>query len=238
MKQNQIILLCLGALVATNCAKSEYRITEPAPTLEIKALQDTYTLQEPAYIQLKVSQQGYDGEFQVSAVLSEGVCELTMQGRDLPTDGTWTSMSNATEILTLTPTKAGTLKISFEVKSKNGGQSGRSFINFTVKESPALQFSIEYPETASIASPVALTMIVTKTGWEGAIPVKYEQLSGNGTLQYGAVNLAPSVNFSVPANSEQPLYYTPDARGIHKLQFSATDGRTTEYKTIEIIITN
>lgn len=235
---NKTIIILIGCILFNSCSKSTYRITEPAPTLEIKALQDTYTLQEPAYIQLKVSQQGYDGEFQVSAVLSEGVCELTMQGRDLPTDGTWASMSNATEILTLTPTKAGTLKISFEVKSKNGGQSGRSFINFTVKERPALQFSIECPETASIASPVALTMIVTKTGWEGAIPVKYEQLSGNGTLQYGAVNLAPSVNFSVPANSEQPLYYTPDARGIHKLQFSATDGRTTEYKTIEIIITN
>ena len=235
---NKTIIILIGCILFNSCSKSTYRITEPAPTLEIKALQDTYTLQEPAYIQLKVSQQGYDGEFQVSAVLSEGACELTMQGRDLPTDGTWASMSNATEILTLTPTKAGTLRISFEVKSKDGGQSGRSFINFTVKERPALQFSIECPETASIASPVALTMIVTKTGWEGAIPVRYEQLSGNGTLQYGAVNLAPSVNFSVPANSEQPLYYTPDARGIHKLQFSATDGRTTEYKTTEIIITN
>ena len=186
---NKTIIILIGCILFNSCSKSTYRITEPAPTLEIKALQDTYTLQEPAYIQLKVSQQGYDGEFQVSAVLSEGVCELTMQGRDLPTDGTWASMSNATEILTLTPTKAGTLRISFEVKSKDGGQSGRSFINFTVKERPALQFSIECPETASIASPVALTMIATKTGWEGAIPVRYEQLSGNGTLQYCAVIL-------------------------------------------------
>ncbi len=77
---NKTIIILIGCILFNSCSKSTYRITEPAPTLEIKALQDTYTLQEPAYIQLKVSQQGYDGEFQVSAVLSEGVCELTMQG--------------------------------------------------------------------------------------------------------------------------------------------------------------
>lgn len=238
MKKHREIIIFLLLLIVAGCEESEYRITEPKPTLEVKALQETYTLQEPAYIQLKISQQGYNGEFQVSAILNEGSCKLTMQGSDLSTDGTWTSMHNATEILTLTPTKAGQLRISFEVKAKDGEQSGRSFINFTVQESPALQFSILYPETASITHPVELTITVTKTGWEGAVPVKYEQLSGSGTLQYGAVSITPSVSFSVPANSEQPLYYAPNARGIHKLQFSATDGRTTEYKTIEIIITN
>lgn len=238
MKKYHEIILFLLLLMVVGCEKSEYRITEPTPTLEVKALQETYTLQEPAYIQLKISQQGYDGEFQVSAVLSEGACRLTMQGSDLPTDGTWTSMPNATEILTLTPTKVGQLRISFEVKAKDGEQSGRSFINFAVQESPALQLSILCPATASITNPVELTITVTKTGWEGAVPVKYEQLSGSGTLQYGAVSVTPSVSFSVPANSEQPLYYAPNARGIHKLQFSATDGRTTEYETIEIIITN
>ncbi|MFQ7502216.1 MAG: hypothetical protein ACLRMJ_02070 [Alistipes finegoldii] len=81
-------------------------------------MQDSYIINQPAYLQLKVSQQGYDGEFQLSAVLNEGACELSMQGSDLPTDGTWTSMSNTTEILTLTPTLAGPLRISFEVKTK------------------------------------------------------------------------------------------------------------------------
>ena len=51
-----------------------------------------------------------------------------MQGSNLPTDGTWTSMSNTTEILTLTPTLAGPLRISFEVKTKEGEQSGRSLV--------------------------------------------------------------------------------------------------------------
>ena len=71
LSMNKTIIILIGCILFNSCSKSTYRITEPAPTLEIKALQDTYTLQEPAYIQLKVSQQGYDGEFQVSAVLSE-----------------------------------------------------------------------------------------------------------------------------------------------------------------------
>lgn len=231
-------LIILFILLLAACNKTEYRITEPKPTLEVTALQDSYIINQPAFLQLKVTQQGYDGEFQLSAVLNEGACELAMQGSGLPTDGTWTSMSNTTEILTLTPTLAGPLRISFEVKAAEGEQSGRSFINFNVQKSPALALEVEYPETASITERIELTMLLTKTGWTGAIPVTYTQLTGNGTLQYGAVTITPTEAVSVPANMEQPLYYTPTARGIHRIQLSATDGYTTEFKTIEIIVTN
>ena len=232
MKKYREIILPLLLFAAAGCEKSEYRITEPRPTLEVTALQDSYIINQPAYLQLKVSQQGYNGEFQLSAVLSEGACELSMQGSGLPTDGTWASMSNTTEILTLTPTLAGPLRISFEVKT------GRSFINFNVQKSPALALEVEYPETASITERIELTMLLTKTGWTGAIPVTYTQLTGNGTLQYGAVTITPAEAFSVPANMEQPLYYTAAERGMHRLQFSATDGYTTQFKTLEIIVTN
>lgn len=238
MKRYQMLFLFLWALTASSCAKSEYRITEPSPTLEVTALQDSYTFQEPAYLQVKVRQLGYDGDFSLSTVLSEGACKLTMQGKEISTNGEWITLDNSTEILTLTPTKAGELRISFEVKTKKGEQSGRSYINLMVQESPALHLEIDYPETASISGPVELCMLLTQKGWEGALPIKYEQLEGLGTLQYGAVILTPSKNFSVPANTEQPFYYIPNERGVHKLQFSATDGYTTEYKTIEIIITN
>ena len=221
MKLFRTTLLYLWAMAAFGCGKSEYRITEPRPTLEVTALQDVYIINQPAYLQLKVSQQGYDGEFQLSAVLSEGA-----------------SMSNTTEILTLTPTLAGPLRISFEVKTKEGEQSGRSFINFNVQKSPALALEVEYPETASVTERIELTMLLTKSGWTGAIPVTYTQLAGSGTLQYGAVAVTPAEAFSVPANSEQPLYYTAAERGMHRLQFSATDGYTTQFKTLEIIVTN
>ena len=161
-----------------------------------------------------------------------------MQGSVLSTDGTWTSMSNTTEILTLTPTLAGPLRISFEVKAQEGEQSGRSFINFNVQKSPALALEVEYPETASITERIELTMLLTKSGWTGAIPVTYTQLAGSGTLQYGAVTVTPAEAFSVPANIEQPLYYAPAERGMHRLQLSATDGYTTQFKTLEIIVTN
>lgn len=58
-------------------------------------------------------------------------------------------------------------------------------------------------------------MLLTKSGWTGAIPVTYTQLAGSGTLQYGAVAVTPAEAFSVPANMEQPLYYTPAAAGHH-----------------------
>ena len=150
MKKYREIILPLLLFAAAGCEKSEYRITEPRPTLEVTALQDSYIINQPAYLQRKVSQQGYDEEFQISAVRSEGACELSMQGSNLPTDGTWTSMSNTTEILTLTPTLAGPLRISFEVKTKEGEQSGRSFVNFNVQKSPALALEVEYTETAFI----------------------------------------------------------------------------------------
>ena len=118
------------------------------------------------------------------------------------------------------------------------GQSGRSFVNFNVQKSPALALEVEYPETASITERIELTMLLTKSGWTGAIPVTYTQLAGSGTLQYGAVAVTPAEAFSVPANSEQPLYYTAAERGMHRLQFSATDGYTTQFKTLEIIVTN
>ena len=70
-------------------------------------------------------------------------------------------------------------------------------------------------------------------------PVSYTHLDVyKRQLQYGAVAVTPAEAFSVPANSEQPLYYTAAERGMHRLQFSATDGYTTQFKTLEIIVTN
>lgn len=236
MKRHRTIALFLLILSTVGCERSEYGTTEPRPTLEVTALQDTYTINQPAYLQIKVAQQGYSGEFRISAVLNDGACNLIMQGRDLPTSGEWVSMANATEILTLTPTQTGPLRISFEAKTAGGEQSGRSYVNFDVEESPVLDLRIEYPETISITEQIRLTMTLTKSGWTGAIPVQYTQLAGNGTLQYGAVIITPGEAFSVPANTEQPLYYVPAERGVHRLQFSATDGYSTEFETIEIIV--
>ena len=56
-------LIILFILLLAACKKTEYRITEPKPTLEVTALQDSYIINQPAFLQLKVSQQGYDGEF-------------------------------------------------------------------------------------------------------------------------------------------------------------------------------
>ena len=179
MKKYREIILPLLLFAAAGCEKSEYRITEPRPTLEVTALQDSYIINQPAYLQLKVSQQGYDEEFQISAVLSEGACELSMQGSNLPTDGTWTSMSNTTEILTLTPTLAGPLRISFEVKTKEGEQSGRSFVNFNVQKSPALALEVEYPETASITERIEMTMLLTFFFNDTATTEIYTQLTGS-----------------------------------------------------------
>ena len=121
MKKYREIILPLLLFAAAGCEKSEYRITEPRPTLEVTALQDVYIINQPAYLQLKVTQQGYDGEFQLSAVLSEGACELSMQGSDLPTDGTWASMSNTTECTA--PQKLDTfgvffMKYNYEIRLK------------------------------------------------------------------------------------------------------------------------
>lgn len=112
------------------------------------------------------------------------------------------------------------------------------YLAFFLVPRPALALEVEYPETASVTERIELTMLLTKSGWTGAIPVTYTQLAGSGTLQYGAVAVTPAEAFSVPANSEQPLYYTAAERGMHRLQFSATDGYTTQFKTLEIIVTN
>ena len=76
------------------------------------------------------------GGYLLSAVLQEGGCSLSMQGSEVPTSGEWIPLAGASEILTLVPTLAGPLRISFEVKAEGGEQSGRSFVHFTVTESP------------------------------------------------------------------------------------------------------
>ena len=209
-------LIILFILLLAACKKTEYRITEPKPTLEVTALQDSYIINQPAFLQLKVSQQGYDGEFQLSAVLNEGACELAMQGSGLPTDGTWTSMSNTTEILTLTPTLAGPLRISFEVKAAEGEQSGRSFINFNVQKSPALALEVEYPETASITERIELTMLLTKSGWTGAIPVTYtrgrDHTPGRSILRAGEHGTAALLH---PGRAGHPPYSALGDGRIH-----------------------
>lgn len=219
------------------CEKKTYQSTEPIPTLEVTAMQDTYVIDQAAYLQIRINQQGYEGGHMLSVVLQEGACSLTMQGSEVPTSGEWISMPSTSEILTLTPTQVGPLRISFEVKDKDGEQSRRSFIYFSVTGSSTLEFEINAPTTSSISSSVEIVLRLTKTGWTGTIPVRFEQITGSGTLQYGSVTVNSGDDIATPANSEQTLYYTPGVRGIHKLQFSATDGYTTQYVNAEIIIT-
>ena len=168
MKKYREIILPLLLFAAAGCEKSEYRITEPRPTLEVTALQDSYIINQPAYLQLKVSQQGYDEEFQISAVLSEGACELSMQGSNLPTDGTWTSMSNTTEILTLTPTLAGPLRIS---SSK-----------YQIVE-PKPQLSLSTVATVcELGQAVSLTLAVSQEGVDGNFSLSAFIREGKATL--------------------------------------------------------
>ena len=50
MKKYREIILPLLLFAAAGCEKSEYRITEPRPTLEVTALQDSYIINQPAYL--------------------------------------------------------------------------------------------------------------------------------------------------------------------------------------------
>lgn len=237
MKQFFTTTIVVLSLMLAACEKKDYATTEPAPKMEISAFQDSYVIGREAYLQLKIERQGYEGAYQLSIVLEEGSCTLKMQGNEVAMDGTWITMENATEILTLTPETAGPLRISFEVKAEGGEQSGSSFLNFNVLESPALKLEVEVPATVKVSTPTPLTLRLEKTGWTGSIPVKFDQISGSATLQLGAVEIASGQTVSIPANSEQVLYYTPATRGTHKMQFSATDGYTTQYTHVEFIVT-
>lgn len=230
-------ILLISMLLCVSCEKKTFQSSEPTPTLEVTSMQNSYVIDQAAYLQIKISQQGYEGDYQLSTVLQEGGCSLTLKGSEIPTTGDWITMSSKSEILTLVPTQIGPLRISFEVKDKNGGQSGRSLINFSVAESPELKFEINAPTSSSISSPVTINLYITKAGWTGTIPVRFEQIAGSGVLQFGSLTIETGKDIAVPANSEQILYYTPSSRGIHKLQFSATDGYTTSQVAKEIIIT-
>ena len=231
------ILAVIALLLIGGCGKKTFQSSEPAPTLEITALQDSYAIDRAAYLQIDVAQQGYEGGYLLSAVLQEGGCSLSMQGSEVPTSGEWIPLAGTSEILTLVPTLAGPLRISFEVKAEGGEQSGRSFVHFTVTESPELGLEIDAPATSSGLSPAEITLRLTKAGWNGTIPEKFDLTDGSGALQYGAVTVGSGDRIAIPANVEQILYYIPDERGIHKLQFSATDGYTTQYANAEIIVT-
>lgn len=232
------IIFIISILLIAACSKTSYEVTEASPTLEIKSLQETYRINEPIYIQINVSQKGYNGEYKLSIVLNEGSCNIKLNSEDMSVNGEWLTLPSNSEILTITPLETGTLKLSFEVKTQEAASSGRSSINFKIEASPKLRFRVDSPQTGSITEPVEITMSANKDGFTGMIPVQFVQASGLGTLQYGAITVPSTGKFSIPAGGDQQLYYTPSIRGIHSLQFSATDGYSTEFKTIEIIITD
>lgn len=237
MKQYLTIAIMVVSIMLASCEKKDYTTTEPKPDLEVSALQESYVIGQEAYLQLKIERHGYEGTYQLSVVLQEGDCSLAMQGEQLATDGTWITMQNTTEILTLTPKTTGPLRISFEVKAEGGEQSGRSFLNFNVLESPMLKLEVEAPATVKVDTPVEFTLRLEKAGWSGQLPVKFDQISGSATLQLGAVEIVSGGTVSIPANSEQVLYYTPTSRGAHEMQFSVSDGYTTQYAQVEFIAT-
>lgn len=230
------IILFFGLLAAA-CSKKQIELVEPAPTLTVSALQDTYVIDEAAYIQVTVTQRGYEGDFLLSAVVDEGACELQMDDTPISTDGAWIRLPQSTEMLTLLPRKTGKLRLSLEVRAENGQQSGRSRLNLTIGKSPALELEIESPTTASIGNPIMLTATLAKAGFDGQLPVKFDRKTGTGTLQYGSLVIEDGATFACPSNTEQTLYYTAAERGMHRFQFTVTDGYTTCIVPVEIIVT-
>ncbi len=231
------IALLFSGLLAVACQDKTYEIAEPEPTLTVSALQDTYVIDEAAYIQVSVTQRGYEGDFLLSAVVDEGACELRMNDTSISTDGAWIRLPQSTEILTLVPRKTGWLRLSLEARAEDGQQSGRSRLNLPVGGSPALELEVEAPTTASIGNPITLTATIAKAGFNGQLPVKFDCKAGTGTLQYGSIVIKDGATFSCPANTEQTLYYTAAERGIHRFQFTAADGYTTRIAPVEIIVT-
>ena len=230
-------IILLFGLLAAACSKKQIELVEPAPTLTISALQDTYVIDQAAYIQVSVTQRGYEGDFLLSAVVDEGACELRMNDTPISTDGIWIRLPQSTEMLTLVPRKAGWLRLSLEVRTENGQQSGRSQLNLTIGESPAMVLAIDSPTTASIDDPITLTATLTNAGFNGQLPVKFDCKAGTGTLQYGSIVIEDGATFACPANTKQTLYYAAAERGIHRFQFTVTDEYTTRIVPVEIIVT-
>lgn len=232
------LLLGIAALIPAACGSSSYEVTEPRPVLELTMLQDTYVIDQPVYLQLKVSQKGFTGQFQLSAILLEGDCEILSNGQELSGGGDWVSLANTTEILTIIPKQAGALRLSFEVRAGEAMTSGRSVLNLTIAASAPLLFSAAAPQSCPITQPVEIILNAQKKGYSGSISTQFDLLAGAGALQYGAVTVPSGDKFALPANGKQTLYYTAIERGVNKLQFAATDDYTTEFQTLEIIITN
>lgn len=235
MKRFSIIF---SILLIVACSKPSYETIEVKPTLEIKSLQETYRINEPIYMQVNATQKGYNGEYKLSIVQTEGLCSIKLNGEDVPVNGEWITLPSNSEILTIIPLETGILALSFEVKTQETASNGRSSITLKIEASPKLRFNVDSPQTSSITAPVEIMMSANKDGFTGMIPIKFTQVSGIGTLQFGAITVPSPGKFSIPVGSNQQLYYMPSGRGIHSLQFSATDGYSTEFKNIEIIITD
>jgi len=231
------IFLLFSGLLAIACQDKTYEIAEPEPTLTVSALQNTYVIDEAAYIQVSVTQRGYDGRFLLSVLVDEGSCELRMNGTPIDTDGSWIQLSQPTEMLALTPRSTGRLRLTLEACTAEGTRTARSRLNLPVGGSPELGFKVEAPTTASIEKPIAVKMSIEKAGVNGQLPVKFVQNTGAGNLQFGAFTVAFDETFSCPVNAEQTLYYTAAERGPHRLQFSVGDGYATRFASVEIIVT-
>lgn len=231
-----IFIILLSGLFS--CGESTYEISAPEPKLTIQLLQDSYVVDEPFFVQIKVTQEGYYGDFLLATTLKEGLCDVSINETPLLYAGEWTKINNSIEVLKFIPKLSGNVRVHFEAKNDTDVKSGLSYINVRVVESSKVNIIVECPEVNSITKPVNISLTTKLGGYNGTLPIVYKQLTGTGTLQYGAIILKPLEKFVVPANVEQIFYYTATERGSHKLQFEVTNGTVTTYQSIEFIVTN
>lgn len=225
-------------MLACACNDTTYLAPNTSPAFQVIALQHTYVVDQTAYFQLKVSPSVHSGDLQLCSLIAEGACTLEAGTASIPTDGSWFTLSSATEIMALTPLRSGTLELTLEIRSTGGGeQSNRSTLHIEVAENTALDISATCKSPTPIDRPIEIELTVTKPRILLQLPVTMTQLAGTGTLQFGALNIPDGSSFLCPLNTPQILYYTAEERGIHNLQFSVSDGYNTRFTDLEIIVT-
>lgn len=225
-------------LLTCACNDTAYLLSDTSPAFQVIALQHTYVVEQTAYFQLKVSESVHWGTLQLCPLISQGNCKLEMNAQAVPTDGSWSTLCSPTEILALTPQQSGTLEVTLEIRSTKGGeQSNRSTLHLEVMENTALDIAAECESPASISQPIEIELSVNKSLSLLQLPITLAQLAGVGKLQFGALNIPDGGSFLCPVNTPQILYYTAEERGIHRLQFSVSDGYNTQFCVLEIIVT-
>ncbi|MCM1219242.1 MAG: hypothetical protein NC548_32575 [Lachnospiraceae bacterium] len=217
-------LFLLPVSVASGCGPSEYRLVEPTPVLAVSLATTTCEAGGSITGRLRVTQEGTDGSYSLSAILREGALTVTADDAELPLTGQWHPLNGNDTRLRIIPETAGRHVLVLQAMSSDGTRSNECEATLTVQQTGELRAKAHCEAELCNIPPetmIPITLTMEKAGHVGRYRVVATLLQGSGRIFHKG-NAVTGVETELEACDT--LYFRPEALGEQVFEFSVTAG--------------